>query len=275
MISNSSTPAPEPDLALDPRHPAPVPPPLASPPSEGFRTPCSALRTPSSRTGKIARLPRAIRDQLNQRLDDGEEAKHLVPWLNSLPEVRAVLASHFHAQPINEPNLTQWKQGGFLDWQNLQQTRLSIAQFAEDADTLRSDSPGPALADKLSTLLAAGFVLAARDLLDRSADPQDRWQRLREILPELARLRRADYQAQLLDLARRRADRLDAEAQAARADSLERHRLSTLAQEQLISDLFASPAPSLNALAAELSENLLAAQAPAAAAPNPAAAPAN
>jgi hypothetical protein len=36
---------------------------------------------------------------------------------------------------------------------------------------------------------------------------------------------------------RLRADRLDAEALAARADSLERHRLSTLAQEQLISDL--------------------------------------
>jgi hypothetical protein len=262
MISNTAPPPPDPEPPL---------PPLSS---EGFRTPHSALRTPSSRTGKIARLPRAIREQLNQRLDDGEEAKHLVAWLNSLPEVQAVLSSLFHAQPINEPNLTQWKQGGFLDWQNLQQTRLAIAQLAEDADTLRSDTPAPALADKLSTVLAAGFVLAARGLLDPSTDPQARWQRLREILPALARLRRADYQSQLLDLARRRADRLDADAQAAHADSLERHRLTTLAQEQLISDLFASTDPSLKALAAGLSENLLAAQAQAAAT-TPASGPAN
>ncbi len=44
-----------------------------------------------TRTGKIARLPRSIRDQLNQQLDDGRPAIALVEWLNSLPEVQAVL----------------------------------------------------------------------------------------------------------------------------------------------------------------------------------------
>ncbi len=51
-----------------------------------------------SRNGKIAPLPRAIRDQLNQRLDDGQEAKDLAAWLNSLPEVQAVLAAYFSEQ---------------------------------------------------------------------------------------------------------------------------------------------------------------------------------
>ena len=38
-----------------------------------------------ARTGKIARLPDDIREQLNRRLNDGEKGKKLVMWLNSLP----------------------------------------------------------------------------------------------------------------------------------------------------------------------------------------------
>jgi hypothetical protein len=44
-------------------------------------------------TGKIARLSHQIRDQLNHRLWDGEKAKVLVPWLNSLPEVLSILTT--------------------------------------------------------------------------------------------------------------------------------------------------------------------------------------
>ena len=36
--------------------------------------------------GKIARLPRAIRDELNRRMDDGQTGKELLPWLNGLPK---------------------------------------------------------------------------------------------------------------------------------------------------------------------------------------------
>ena len=34
-----------------------------------------------TRNGKIARLPREIRDELNRRLDDGGQGKDLVEWL--------------------------------------------------------------------------------------------------------------------------------------------------------------------------------------------------
>ena len=44
-----------------------------------------------TRNGKIARLPRAVRD----RLADGEPGKALVTWLNGLPEVVAVLDRDF------------------------------------------------------------------------------------------------------------------------------------------------------------------------------------
>ena len=45
-----------------------------------------------TRNGKIARLPRAIRDELNCRLADGEIGGRLVDWLNGLPEVQKILA---------------------------------------------------------------------------------------------------------------------------------------------------------------------------------------
>jgi hypothetical protein len=44
-----------------------------------------------TRNGKIARLPAAIREELNQRLFDGEPAKPLIEWLNGQPRVQAVL----------------------------------------------------------------------------------------------------------------------------------------------------------------------------------------
>ncbi len=96
-----------------------------------------------SRNGKIAHLPRAIRDQLNQRLDDGQEAKELAAWLNSLPEVQAVLTTHFERRPINEVNLSQWKQGGFVNWQSLQQRREWLARLIEASLTLRAGRPSP------------------------------------------------------------------------------------------------------------------------------------
>jgi hypothetical protein len=70
-----------------------------------------------TRTGKIARLPKIIRDQLNQRLDDGEQGARLVTWLNSLPEVQAILTRDFEGKAVSEQNLSEWRKGGFRDWQ--------------------------------------------------------------------------------------------------------------------------------------------------------------
>ena len=40
-----------------------------------------------TRKGKIARLPQPIREQINRRLENGEEGKQIAEWLNTLPEV--------------------------------------------------------------------------------------------------------------------------------------------------------------------------------------------
>src|SRR5687768_16339512 len=73
-----------------------------------------------TRNGKIARLPRRIRDQLNQRLDNNEPGRNLLEWLNRQPGASHVLTEHFDRRPITEHNLGEWKQGGFLDRQRHQ-----------------------------------------------------------------------------------------------------------------------------------------------------------
>jgi hypothetical protein len=69
-----------------------------------------------ARIGKIARLPGAVRAQLNTRLQDGAEGKQIADWLNSLPEVKERLTEKFEGRPINEQNLTNWRQGGYKEW---------------------------------------------------------------------------------------------------------------------------------------------------------------
>jgi len=110
-----------------------------------------------TRTGKIARLPRDIRAQLNRRLQDAEPGRRLVAWLNSLPEVQAVLARDFSGHPINEVNLSDWKTGGYQDWLLQQQTLSQAADLAAQAEELSAATQGR-LPDHLVTILTARYA---------------------------------------------------------------------------------------------------------------------
>src|SRR5260370_42418761 len=89
-----------------------------------------------SRSGKIGRLPLDIREQLNRRLQDGEIGKELVVWLNSVPEVQAVLKAEIGERPGNEPNLSDWRTGGYEDWLVHQETMGQIKQVVAHAKEL-------------------------------------------------------------------------------------------------------------------------------------------
>src|ERR1700679_1065490 len=94
------------------------------------------------RTGKIARLPREIRDQLNQRLNDGQSGRRLVAWLNSLPEVQRILVAEFDGSPINTPNLSHWKAGGYEDWLTRRETLEQARELAADSHGLATATDG-------------------------------------------------------------------------------------------------------------------------------------
>ena len=52
------------------------------------------------RNGKIARLPQAIREKPNQRLEPGGNGGEWLKWLNSLPEVPALVAEALGGRPV-------------------------------------------------------------------------------------------------------------------------------------------------------------------------------
>jgi hypothetical protein len=156
-----------------------------------------------TRTGKIARLPREIREQLNRRLDDGETGKTLVGWLNSLPEVQAVLKTEFDERPISKQNLSEWKTGGYRDWVLQQETIELVRHMDADSDEL-SQASKIRLTDLLAQRLAARYVLVARKLNQPNGDGELDPKLLRELCGDIVALRKGDHSAERLQLERER-----------------------------------------------------------------------
>ena len=163
--------------------------------------------------GKIGRLPFPIREQLNQRLLNGETGVTLLPWLNELPAVKTCLASLFKGEPVNNQNLSNWRSGGFVQWQKQQERRAIVRDLAEADDELDTGSVQreTLINQRLSRLLTADFAIAARELLTGLTDPAERCQRLQEFLQTLRVLRREDYLTERLkiELERRARERIE------------------------------------------------------------------
>ncbi len=109
------------------------------------------------RNGKIARLPRSVRNQLNERLERSEQSPQLLDWLNALPEVQKVVKDHFAGVPISKQNLSEWRQGGFEEWlarRNLCEDARDLTELAEEMD---DEDSHMVLADDVAQVLAARF----------------------------------------------------------------------------------------------------------------------
>ncbi len=147
-----------------------------------------------SHTGKIARLPRAVRDELNRRLDDGEKGDELLSWLNRQPATREAVKSQFGGHPITKQNLSQWRQGGFLDWQRQQDGLVLSSRLLEEADDVAALSNGSYLTDRLAGLAALSLarLLQSASLLP---DGPDKTRAVLQATHELIRLRHSDWSA--------------------------------------------------------------------------------
>ena len=144
------------------------------------------------RTGKIARLPHHLRNQLNQRLHNGEPGVDLIKWLNSLPEVQAVLAEHFAGVPISPQNLSEWNNGGFLDWLTTQELLEDAREFAANTAELPGYTDGH-LANCLSHAITARYaVLLGKMPLEGAINPDllARFNLLHRLDRHVARLQR-------------------------------------------------------------------------------------
>ncbi|MDR3403133.1 MAG: hypothetical protein P4L99_11610 [Chthoniobacter sp.] len=155
------------------------------------------------RNGKIARLPKALRDQLNQRLQDGVQGTTLVDWLNGLPEVQALVQSQFDGHPIREQNLSQWKSGGYRDWVHQQEALELARHVSEDTEELDAAQEGrKPLCASLEQWLVARYTVATREIA-ATKGPKG-WRLLRQMCADVVKLRRIQQHNERLALERER-----------------------------------------------------------------------
>lgn len=112
--------------------------------------------TPSR--GKIGALPVRIREQVNQRLLNGQVDTEILPWLNALPEVQKRLADRFDGVPITPANLSNWRTGPYKVWLDEQKEIEATRRFAELSESL-VDASGVRLSSGAKAL-ATGRVMA-------------------------------------------------------------------------------------------------------------------
>jgi len=183
-----------------------------------------------ARIGKIARLPEALRLQLNSLLQDGGEGKQIVQWLNSLPEVRKVLADKFDGRPINEQNLTDWRQGGYEQWLARQDILAQAAELAASQRELQLVAPGHSFTDHLADVLAfryAALLASQGQVLDEPSLRQ--LHALDHTCQAVVKLRRCDQNAARLKIETERWQHAREQVDDERAENLkcrQRHELA-------------------------------------------------
>ena len=147
----------------------------------------------STHIGKIGRLSKERREELGERMEDGQTGKELAEWLNSLPEVQALLKAKFGGRPVNEQNVSNWRLSGHKDWLRLREARARVLRLVEDEEELSAVAGGHRLGDCLAAILAVELDGLGRALLgDEEADLEKRWERFCEVHRQVSRLRRDD-----------------------------------------------------------------------------------
>jgi len=163
-----------------------------------------------ARIGKIARCPETIRAELNQRLRNGQPAAQILPWLNALPEVQLALQTFFASQPVNDQNLSDWRQGGFADWEEKQSRTHRIKELASFAAKL-AEAAGGRIAEGASAIASGKILELLEDVYD-ALDPD----KLRAVVQSVAALRSGDMAQQRADIDREKLKQKDQELALAR-----------------------------------------------------------
>jgi len=155
-----------------------------------------------TRTGKIARLPAEIREQLNQRLLDGARALDVLPWLNALPAVQKILAEQFGGRPVRPQNISEWRKGGYAEWASHRTGLAHWRNLLHHIDELTAehslDADNP-ITSRLSTLVVLELA-ESLDQLNEIEDPAERLRIFRLLSLSLSRLRRDDWREKRLNL---------------------------------------------------------------------------
>lgn len=97
----------------------------------------------NARNGKIARLPKKLRDVVNGQIRDGWTAAKII----------AVLEEH-EVTGVTEQNITNWRQGGYQDWLENEQ-RIADMQRNQEFAVKLVEEVGPGKTHEAASMLAA------------------------------------------------------------------------------------------------------------------------
>jgi hypothetical protein len=165
-----------------------------------------------TRNGKIARLPKTIREELNRRLDNGEKGQPLLNWLNSLPDVQALVAAEFGGLPVNKQSLSQWRRGGFGAWLRQQEACAMAQQMLSETRELQPAN-APPLTDQMAGWVTVRYLVAVRKLMEEQDRGKPGLDVLREFCHDLVALRRGDHSAARLKMEQERRERAQVKSQ--------------------------------------------------------------
>ena len=165
--------------------------------------------------GKIARLPHGVREEVNLRLVNGETSVTILPWLNGLPEVQAVLQAQFQGVPVSRTNLSYWRRGGYQDWLRRCEPVLQMRQLGQLSAKFNAGAVPDLGAGNAAILqgcilqileLVKGLVQSGKE--ETEEDRQEKVERsvktLTRLSSSVAQLRRGDQGAEQLRLGRER-----------------------------------------------------------------------
>jgi hypothetical protein len=145
------------------------------------------LNSMITRLSKIARLPAHIREQLNRRLHDGKLSNNILPWVNSLPETKEVLAELFNGKPITHQNLSEWRRAGYQDWLFHQQRLEWFTHFAEQSKDIQKHDACPDTFESMANVFLFE-IFQGINVMKATKDPNQRCDRLQNLIREFSRL---------------------------------------------------------------------------------------
>ncbi|MGH9351827.1 MAG: hypothetical protein ACRD2G_06680 [Terriglobia bacterium] len=156
-------------------------------------------------TGKIARLPHVVREELNQRLLDNQPAEPILSWLNALYEVQRVLIQQFAGTPLTPQNLSEWRTGGFVEWRLKKEVHADTRDLEQTAGTINKSSTRQ-VSENLATVLAGRYATLLNHW-DGKVTPvfNQELRALSHLCHDVAVLRKGDHNAARLALAQEQA----------------------------------------------------------------------
>jgi hypothetical protein len=136
------------------------------------------------RNGKVAKLPKATRDHINQMLEDGLTYTQIIDHLGP------------HGRGLTLDNLSQWKKGGYQDWLRDQFWRDNLLSRQEALTGLLAAAEPLQLPEVGLQVAVMGICELLRDLCQDPAERKNDSDKFVRVANSLARLSRSIVQLQ-------------------------------------------------------------------------------